>query len=152
MAEKRKKVWIDRLQTLLSIRLAVYFISFQITIVLLLAIEQSTSAAMVYLFGPWASLFTFILIAAIMTAIAAMFIWDVVKLLHRLVGPLVRFRKAINALAAGEELTLITLRKGDHLQELKDEFNEMLRALEQRGAVVIQSPEARKAEKQTASA
>jgi hypothetical protein len=39
----------------------------------------------------------------------------------------------------GEEVDLITLRKADFLQEFKDEFNDMLRALEQRGAVTVKA-------------
>jgi hypothetical protein len=33
------------------------------------------------------------------------------------------------------------LRKDDFLQELKDDFNEMLKALEQRGGVVLKQDE-----------
>ena len=42
--------------------------------------------------------------------------------------------------------------EGDHLQELKDDFNEMLRVLEQRGAIDVRTPEARQEQGQPISA
>ena len=35
---------------------------------------------------------------------------------------------------------MIRLRQGDYLQEMKDELNEMIKVLEQRGAVVMKTP------------
>jgi nitrogen fixation/metabolism regulation signal transduction histidine kinase len=67
------------------------------------------------------------------------FIYDAVHLTHRVVGPLYRFRQVIRAVTSGEEVALIQLRKRDYLGEMKDEFNEMLKALEQRGAVVLKT-------------
>jgi hypothetical protein len=55
------------------------------------------------------------------------------------VGPHYRFRKYLKAIVDGEELTLMTLRNDDFLQELKDQFNEALKALEQRGAVTLKT-------------
>ena len=56
--------------------------------------------------------------------------------------PLYRFRQAIKAIESGEELELIRLRKGDMLQEMKDDFNRMLTALEHRGVVVLKESQA----------
>ena len=39
---------------------------------------------------------------------------------HRFVGPLFRFRKCVQAIIEGDEMTLMRLRKDDFLQELKD--------------------------------
>src|SRR5438046_2025257 len=47
-----------------------------------------------------------------------LFIYDAVVFTHRIVGPLYRFRKVIQAITAGEELTLIKLRQGDLLLEM----------------------------------
>jgi nitrogen fixation/metabolism regulation signal transduction histidine kinase len=149
VAEKRKKVWIDRLQTLLSIRLALYFIIYQFTVWLLFAVAYGTSAARERMLGPAAGASSFVLTAAPAALLGVLFIWDAVRMLHRVVGPLVRVRQAIRAVTAGEELTLVSLREGDHLQELKDDLNEMLRALEQRGAVVLKPSAASRAEKPT---
>ena len=55
---------------------------------------------------------------------------------HRFAGPLVRFRKkALKAIAAGEEIELLKLRNGDYLGEMHDEFNAMLEALEPRSGL-----------------
>jgi hypothetical protein len=141
-AEKRKKVWIDRLQTLLSIRLALYFVLYQITVWLLFAIERNMSEALGHLFGREWTLSSYVLTAVPAAGLGFLFIWDAVRMLHRVVGPLVRIRRAIKAVTDGEELKPITLREGDHLQDLKDDFNKMLTALEQRGAVALTPPPA----------
>ena len=142
MAEKRKKVWIDRLQTLLSIRLALYFVIYQIAVWLLFLIGRSVSESLERLLGAGAGWVVVAVTAFLAIGLGGLFIWDAVRMLHRVVGPLVRFRRAIKDVAAGEEVTLIVLREGDHLQELKDDFNEMLEALERRGAVVLTPSEA----------
>jgi len=51
VAEKRKKIWIDRLQTLLSVRLALYFASYQLTIWFLFTIERGTGRPVVFVHG-----------------------------------------------------------------------------------------------------
>jgi nitrogen fixation/metabolism regulation signal transduction histidine kinase len=66
---------------------------------------------------------------------------DAVRFAHRLVGPLYRFRKTIQAVAAGEPVGLVQLRRGDFLTDLKDDFNAMLRRLEQNGFVLLKAPE-----------
>ncbi len=81
-------------------------------------------------------------IAVTATLLAALFIYDAILFAHRIVGPLYRLRVTMRAITEGKELGLMQLRKDDFLQELKDEFNEMLRALEQRGAVVLTTTEA----------
>jgi nitrogen fixation/metabolism regulation signal transduction histidine kinase len=77
-----------------------------------------------------------------MVILGLLFIYDAMRLAHRIVGPLYRFRKTIQAINAGEELDLMALRKDDFLQDMKDDFNEMLKVLEQRGAVVLKRTEA----------
>src|SRR5437870_53332 len=62
---------------------------------------------------------------------------DAVKCTHRVVGPLYRFQRTIKDITAGEEVELVRLRTDDFLQEMKEEFNEMLKALEQRGAISV---------------
>jgi hypothetical protein len=69
-------------------------------------------------------------------------VMDAAKFTHRLVGPLYRFRKTIQAMAADEAVELVHLRKGDMLQDMKDEFNAMLRLMEQKGYVLVKSPNA----------
>jgi len=53
-------------------------------------------------------------------------IWDVLKLTHRFVGPLVQFQRCLAALTRGEFVKDVHIRKGDFLGELRDSFNAYL--------------------------
>jgi hypothetical protein len=66
---------------------------------------------------------------------------DAVRFAHRLVGPLYRFRKTIQAIAAGEQVALVQLRRGDLLVDFQNDFNAMLEHLEQQGYVLLKKPE-----------
>jgi nitrogen fixation/metabolism regulation signal transduction histidine kinase len=87
----------------------------------------------------------------VVVALGVLFIYDAVKTAHRIVGPLSRFRQTIKAITSGDELELIRLRQGDYLQEMKDELNEMIKVLEQRGAVVMKTPGAEQTQNEPVS-
>jgi hypothetical protein len=65
------------------------------------------------------------------------FAWDAMRLTHRVAGPIYRFRQTILSITSGEPVRRIKLRDGDHLNEVADDINEMLDALEERGAITI---------------
>jgi hypothetical protein len=135
--EKRKKIWIDRFQTYLSVRLAVYFLLYQVAVWALFWIDARMTTL-----GDATGLipsYGFVLTPVVAVGLGMLFIYDAVKLTHRIVGPLYRFRVTVRAITAGEEVRIVGLREGDHLQELKDDLNEMLRALEQRGVITIKA-------------
>jgi hypothetical protein len=136
MRNLRRRIWIDPFQTRLSIRLALYFVLYQIAVWSLFWLGDQLAARNDAAGWPAA------LVGSVLSPLAAVFLgvvftFDAVKEAHRIVGPLYRIRKAIEAVAAGEEVSLIKLRAGDHLQELKEDFNAMLRELEKRGAVTL---------------
>jgi hypothetical protein len=54
------------------------------------------------------------------------FMLDFVRLTHRIAGPLVRFRHALNDMMAGQTVEKVDLRKGDLLSEFQEAFNEFL--------------------------
>ena len=139
MRNKRRKIWIDRFQTKLSIRLASYFLLYQFAVWSLfwMGARLNTLGDMI---GPMSSTFGMILTPMVTVGLAFLFIYDALKETHRIVGPLYRFRKTIEAVTAGGEISLIKLRDGDHLLELKDELNAMLLELEQRGAITLTTP------------
>ena len=56
-------------------------------------------------------------------AIAPMIVYDVLKLSHRIVGPVYQLHKAIKGLAAGEEIRPLQLREGDFWKEVAADFN-----------------------------
>ena len=134
--QKRKKIWIDRFQTTLSARLAFYFLLYQAAVWTLYWIDGRL-VELGKTVGSNAAAFGFVLTPLIVTGLGLLFIYDSLKETHRFVGPLYRFRKTIQAVTAGEDIRLVNLRKNDQLQEMKDDLNAMLRALEQRGAITI---------------
>jgi sensor histidine kinase YesM len=144
LPEKRTRIWIDRFQTTLSLRIALYLVTYQIAVWCAVLSVRSICAWMEAVAGPAAAGYYLLFLAATVLGVGFLFFYDAVKYAHRMVGPLYRFRKAIKAIAAGEEVEALSLRKGDMLQEMKDEFNEMLKALEQRGAVVLKTPGAKR--------
>jgi sensor histidine kinase YesM len=141
--EKRKKIWIDRFQTQLFLRTTMYFLVYQACVWAMVSIERSLHPGLLRTLGPEPASFVFLFLVAIALFIGFLFTWDAIHHAHRIVGPLYRFRKTIQAIKNGEEVELIVLRKGDMLLEMRDDFNEMLKALESRGAIIIKSSEAK---------
>lgn len=136
MKNQRKKIWIDAFQTKLSIRIASYFALYQAAVWAIFAIERHLSDNMQAIFGneaPGVSVF----LTGIVVMLGVLFIYDAIQFTHRIVGPVYRFRKTVQAVTNGEELQLIHLRHGDFLQDMKDDVNEMLLYLEERGAITI---------------
>jgi hypothetical protein len=64
-------------------------------------------------------------------------VMDIVRLSNRFVGPLVRLRRGMRALARGEAVQPIQFRQGDFWQDFAEEFNGVvarMQALENRPA------------------
>jgi hypothetical protein len=146
MRNKRKKVWIDRLQTHLSLYIALYFIIYQVAVWSVTVLSEYMTTPLETVVGDGARGFGLSFVVIVAVLLCGVFIYDAVHLTHRVVGPLYRFRQVIRAVTAGEEVALIQLRKRDYLGEMRDEFNEMLKALEQRGAVVLKTTSAAREE------
>lgn len=140
MRQKRTKIWIDRFQTTLSVRLASYFLLYQVSVWALYWINLRL-VALNDTVGVAASEYAYVLTPLVGICLGVLFIYDALKETHRIVGPLYRFRQTIQAVTDGGEVRLVGLRRGDQLQEMKDELNAMLRALEQRGAITIRGAE-----------
>ncbi len=56
-------------------------------------------------------------------------LWDLLTFSHRIVGPLTRFKKALETLTSGQRVSEIRLRDGDLLTDLSDSFNRYLASL-----------------------
>jgi nitrogen fixation/metabolism regulation signal transduction histidine kinase len=150
--QQRKRIWIDRFQTFLFLRIALYFVCYQIVIWAFVTLERDIFAGLEQMLGGIATAYGYVFLPLTVVVVSLLFILDAIRFAHRMVGPLRRFRKSIAGITAGEEQVVITLRKDDFLQEMKDEFNEMLAALERRGAVVMKTTEAKKEQGQPVSA
>ena len=138
MSEERKKVWVDPFQTKLSIRIGGYLLAFVVVFCNLLfawrMIEEGPfDPAQQFLDTLRSNLPVITCLVVLVPAMA----WDTIRFSHRLVGPLVRFRKTMQAIADGEAVRPIKLREGDYLTELRDDFNRMLEELQKRGVEVI---------------
>lgn len=140
---KRQTVWVDKFQTKMLIRMAAYCILYQVS--LSIFVVAWTVFCQYFTNGirplQWAD---FVPCMVGLLLILPMVCWDVIKFTHRLVGPVVRFRRAMRAIAAGDPVGPIQLRNGDYMVELRDDFNLMLTALHERGAVA--QPESKDAQ------
>ena len=59
-------------------------------------------------------------------AVLPVLLWDMVRMTHRVAGPLVRFQRALSELAEGRRVDRVQIRDGDLLIEFQDEFNTFL--------------------------
>jgi hypothetical protein len=134
----RKRIWIDPFQTGLIIRITIYCFLYQgiAWLFQILAGQLATACAAIGISG---SLFDSPLAHTLWAVVILLppLTLDAVRFAHRLVGPLYRLRKTVQAIAAGEPVTLIRLRKGDLLGDFADDFNVMLKRLEENGSIVL---------------
>jgi hypothetical protein len=76
------------------------------------------------LYGQFCADFYPLLVCAL--AILPAFLWDFVKLSHRIAGPLIGFQSALRELRAGRRVDHVEMRQRDLLNEFQEEFNEFL--------------------------
>ncbi len=63
------------------------------------------------------------LVVIAMASLVPLFILDLILWSHRFVGPLVRIRRGMRELVAGQSVPAVRLRKKDYWQDLADDFN-----------------------------
>jgi hypothetical protein len=147
MREKRTQVWVDRFQTHLFVRVFFYFIVYQFAAWALVLLERSGYRALEAILGPEAAGYFIVVPVGVSLVVSMLFAYDALKLAHRLVGPLHRFRKTIQDVTEGGEVSLIKLRDGDLLVDMKDDLNAMLNVLAERHAVTIKTTQGESAAK-----
>ncbi len=138
MRNERKKVWVDEFQTRLLVRIMMYLGLFLVCLVNLLYIWRLLTEGPGNPLDQYAR--TFIDFAPALTFLAMLMpvlALDAKRFSHRLVGPLVRFRASFQALAEGKPVQPIKLREGDFLEEMREDFNRMLEALQRQGVPAI---------------
>jgi uncharacterized membrane protein len=151
MAEDRKKVWVDPFQTKLSLRIGGYLFVFLVVFCNCLFAWKMIEEGPV---DPWRqfveTLQTHLPVFVCLLVLVPAMAWDAIHFSHKLVGPLVRFRKTVQEIADGQPVRPIKLREGDYLIEFRDDFNKMLEELQKRGVPVLkpadptQQPDAQK--------
>jgi hypothetical protein len=149
MPNRRKRIWINKFQTHLFYRIALYMVLYQVAVWSLFVIGQYIFSRLEMGMGESGRVTGFLLSTLILVFLGALFIYDAIQFAHRIVGPIHRFRKTIQAATEGDEVALVRLRKGDYLTEMQDDLNELLTVLEEKGAIVLKL-EAAKAKDQTA--
>jgi methyl-accepting chemotaxis protein len=142
MSEERKKVWIHTFQTKMLIRIGVYWLIYLVTLwnfLFVWRLLQEGPGNILDQYGRFLQDYypPLILFVALLPVAA----WDAVKFAHRLVGPIVRVRRDLQELAAGQPIHPIRFRDGDYMLELRDDFNAMLESLQRRGVPVLKPAE-----------
>ena len=121
----RKRIFVDaKVRGALVLRVAFYWVVCLITITLMLLCWRILTgpARMFYThfeymwfhYGP-ALIASFLLVPLVMI--------DIIRMSNRLVGPILRLRRSMRALAEGQDVRPIHFRDGDFWKEFADEFN-----------------------------
>ncbi|OHB85976.1 MAG: hypothetical protein A2V98_09380 [Planctomycetes bacterium RBG_16_64_12] len=130
MNNRRRKRYIDSaVQGALVRRIILHWLLFLAAALVVLPFWQVLSSG--NLFSPFSRLMAdgwaaTAPVFVILIAMIPIFVWDTVTLSNRFVGPMYRFHKTIERLAAGEEVEPIRLRKGDFWKDVADDFNAVL--------------------------
>jgi methyl-accepting chemotaxis protein len=136
--EERKRVWVDHFQTRLMWRIIGYLGLFLVVLVNFLFAWKLMLEGVHDPLGQWLEMFRdYLPVAVCLLLLVPAMAWDAIRFSHRLLGPMVRFRRTMQSIARGELVPPIKLRQGDHLTELRDDFNIMLDALQRRGVPIL---------------
>jgi hypothetical protein len=138
MSQSRKKIWIDAFQTKLCLRIGAYLAVYVICLCNILfawrLIWEGPGNPLQQYFAMLVDYAPVFLSLAVLLPVMA---FDAMRFSHRIVGPLVRVRQTLKALAAGEQVQRVKLREGDFLNDLRDDFNSALETLQKQGVPVL---------------
>jgi hypothetical protein len=138
MREDRKKVWVDQFQTRLFVRIGVYLTVYVVGLCNLLFIwrllEEGPGNPLEQYVSVMVDNASSLICLAVLLPVVA---YDAIHFSHRLVGPLARFRRAMEDITKGEPVRPMKLRDDDYLNDLRDDFNRMLEALQKQGVPVL---------------
>jgi hypothetical protein len=136
--EERKRIWVDEFQTRLTQRIAAYLLLFLVVLVNFLFAWRLLTEGLHDPVGKFVGLLRdYLPVGICLLVLVPVMAWDAIRFTHRLVGPLVRFRRTMLSIAEGKPVRPIKLREGDYLTDLRDDFNLMLEGLQSRGVPVL---------------
>ena len=134
MSEKNRKTNLvdHEIQGALAKRMAMHWVFF-------LAVVLVLSVALQWLSNPFTSVNDLLSnlwatqapILLTMLCLIPVFIYDSIKLSNKLVGPMVRIRRAIRSLAAGEKTPPVSLRKDDFWKDMAEDLNRAIDAYQE---------------------
>ena len=121
----RRQLFVDpKIQGTLVVRVIVYWVVCLITVTLMLLCWRILNGPARMFYRHFDDMWFFYGPALIASLILLpLVILDVVRLSNRFVGPFMRLRCSMRALARGEHVAPIKFRQGDFLMEFADEFN-----------------------------
>ncbi len=138
MNDHRTKIWVDQFQTRVVRRLGLYLGLYVVGLVNFLFIgrllTEGAGDPVQQLAGVFVDYAPVFISLAVLVPVMA---YDGIRFTHRLVGPLVRIRTALRAIAGGEQVRRVKLREDDFLHEMAAEFNEALEAVHKQGVPVL---------------
>jgi hypothetical protein len=149
---KRTRLWVDGpFQSRLLLRVCGYFLIYFLLVVhigfafrlMAYRIGPSAPGAPQGLLGIYLDYLgqqKLLLVAMVLTAPA--FLYDLLKLSHRIAGPLYRCRAVMRDMAAGKPVREFVPRKHDLVREFVESFNRLIRAWNARGAAPAAGPPA----------
>lgn len=126
MSYKRGKVYVDsQVQGALARRIVAHWcVFFALSLISLGALELFLGDPTLTFQGHLAVLWSkYAFFVILMIAILPTFVYDSMKLSNRFVGPIMRLRESIGALAKGEKVGELKFRDNDFWRELSDDFN-----------------------------
>lgn len=136
--DDRKRIWVERFQTQLTLRIGGYLLLFLVVLLNFLFAWRLWREGPGNLLDQFVGMLgDYLPVLICLVVLVPVMAWDALRFTHRMVGPLVRFRRAMTAIAEGEAVTPIKLREKDYLTELRDDFNTMLESLQKRGVPVL---------------
>jgi len=132
MKSLRKRLFVDpKVQGALVARVVLYWVLCLITITLMLLCWRIMTGSarlfythfgeMWFFYGP-AVVASFLLLPLVVI--------DIIRLSNRFVGPMLRLRRSLRALARGEHVEPLEFRDADFWHEFADEFNAVLRRVQ----------------------
>lgn len=125
----RKRLFVDpKVQGVLIVRGVMYWVFCLITIALLLLCYRIVTGPARMFYTHFSDMWFFYGPAAIASfALLPLVVMDIIRISNRFVGPLIRLRRSMRALANGEDVEPLEFRESDFWQEFAEEFNAILR-------------------------
>lgn len=139
---KRKRLLVDpQVQGAFLLRAIGYWLLCLLTVVLLMVFTSILAEPARLFFpesdGPWFRIGPAAICVVLLLPVVA---YDFLRVSNRLVGPVLRLRRGMRALAAGEHVEPIKFRDGDFWREFADEFNALARRMHASGGCCAGEP------------
>jgi hypothetical protein len=120
----RKRLFVDpRLQGALAVRVAGYWLTCLLAVVLMLVCWRVVTDPAQVFEGQFDEFWAFWPALAASLILLPIVVYDVVQLSNRFAGPMFRLRRAMHDLARGQPVRPVHFRRGDFWQEFAEDFN-----------------------------